>query len=406
MSNQLLPTSVDCCRDPCRETLTTTVPGPQGEAGENGTNGTDGENAYTLTTDSFTVPAEGATVIIEVANSDWMVESVNPDGLIYIQGAGTFQVTDIPDSTHAEIKNIADVANGIYPDNNTGALVSTGKRVSPTGIQGPEGAEPAGALLIANELSELSGVADNALANLGVVIGTADTNIPPVDEAGGLDAGEAVFATATGLETLADVDAFNALSPLTTRGDLLTRDATNNIRLAIGAANTVLKTDGTDASWGKVTAAMLDTGVGGVSRMFKANKNGTPQTPGLNGQITFGTEEFDPAGVFAANTFTANADGYYKFTLHLTINPNGATANLGVSLYKNGGPGVGTQVAEWSEDLTGWSGAQNVAEINVTLDLNSSETIAVYLTEIGGGAPSVLGQTYESWFEGFCLATN
>lgn len=35
--------------------------------------------------------------------------------------------------------------------------------------------------------------------------------------------------------------AFNALSPLTTTGDLLTRDATNNLRLAIGAALAVLR---------------------------------------------------------------------------------------------------------------------------------------------------------------------
>jgi hypothetical protein len=43
--------------------------------------------------------------------------------------------------------------------------------------------------------------------------------------------------------------AFNALSPLTTRGDLLTRDASNNIRLAVGAAGRFLRSDGTDPAW-------------------------------------------------------------------------------------------------------------------------------------------------------------
>lgn len=52
--------------------------------------------------------------------------------------------------------------------------------------------------------------------------------------------------------------AFNALSPLTTRGDLLTRDASNNIRKAIGAADTVLKSDATDPAWGKVVNANVD----------------------------------------------------------------------------------------------------------------------------------------------------
>lgn len=42
---------------------------------------------------------------------------------------------------------------------------------------------------------------------------------------------------------------FDALSPLTTRGDLLTRDAANNVRLAVGASGRFLRSDGTDPSW-------------------------------------------------------------------------------------------------------------------------------------------------------------
>lgn len=44
---------------------------------------------------------------------------------------------------------------------------------------------------------------------------------------------------------------------LTTRGDIIARDASAAARLAIGAANTVLKTDGTDPSWGTVSTAMI-----------------------------------------------------------------------------------------------------------------------------------------------------
>lgn len=46
---------------------------------------------------------------------------------------------------------------------------------------------------------------------------------------------------------------FNALSPLTTRGDLLTRDATNNIRLAKGATGKFLTTDANDVVWSTST---------------------------------------------------------------------------------------------------------------------------------------------------------
>ncbi len=43
---------------------------------------------------------------------------------------------------------------------------------------------------------------------------------------------------------------------LTTRGDIIIRDASAPVRLAVGAANRVLKSDGTDPAWGQVTEAM------------------------------------------------------------------------------------------------------------------------------------------------------
>jgi hypothetical protein len=60
-----------------------------------------------------------------------------------------------------------------------------------------------------------------------------------------------------------DADEANLLaSTMTTRGDLLTMSSGPNFaRLAIGAANTVLKSDGSDASWGTVGAANLTAGV-------------------------------------------------------------------------------------------------------------------------------------------------
>lgn len=47
-------------------------------------------------------------------------------------------------------------------------------------------------------------------------------------------------------------------NPLTTRGDLLTRDASTQVRLPVGSANKVLKTDGTDPSWATITS-LLDS---------------------------------------------------------------------------------------------------------------------------------------------------
>lgn len=60
--------------------------------------------------------------------------------------------------------------------------------------------------------------------------------------------------------------AFNALSPITTRGDLITRDATNNTRLALGASGRYTRSNGTDVTWSPLLLAdfpsiPLDTGL-------------------------------------------------------------------------------------------------------------------------------------------------
>jgi len=58
--------------------------------------------------------------------------------------------------------------------------------------------------------------------------------------------------------------AFNNLSPLTTRGDMLTRDASNNIRVAIGTAGKYWRTDGTDPSWQTISTADITTTLTGI----------------------------------------------------------------------------------------------------------------------------------------------
>jgi hypothetical protein len=88
------------------------------------------------------------------------------------------------------------------------------------------------------------------------VTGALSVGTAAVYKSGGTDV--AVADGGTGQSTA--TAGFNALSPTTTRGDLITRDASNNVRLAIGAADTVLKTNGTDPSWAKIVAANVTDG--------------------------------------------------------------------------------------------------------------------------------------------------
>jgi hypothetical protein len=89
---------------------------------------------------------------------------------------------------------------------------------------------PAGSVAVPN--TPISSVAHNAILT---------------DLQADLNAARPVSAGGTGATSPAS--AFEALSPMTARGDLVTRGATVSQRLAIGAAGTVLGSDGTDAAW-------------------------------------------------------------------------------------------------------------------------------------------------------------
>jgi hypothetical protein len=70
--------------------------------------------------------------------------------------------------------------------------------------------------------------------------------------------------------------AFNALSPLTSEGDLPYYSSSSNARLTIGGANTFLTSNGTDPSWGSLTGA----GFGSQSaNTFLAAPNGSSGNP-------------------------------------------------------------------------------------------------------------------------------
>ena len=82
--------------------------------------------------------------------------------------------------------------------------------------------------------------------------------------------------------------AFDNLSPLTTRGDLLTRDASNNIRLAIGGSGTFLRSDGTDPSW--VSLSVSDLPLHALAHI----QGGTDEIDGDQIDIDFNPANYDP----------------------------------------------------------------------------------------------------------------
>jgi hypothetical protein len=76
--------------------------------------------------------------------------------------------------------------------------------------------------------------------------------------------------------------------PLTTRGDLVVRYATTNVRLPVGAANTVLGSDGTDPGWTQVDLTAAVTGILPVANGGTASANAAAARTALG--LAIGTD--------------------------------------------------------------------------------------------------------------------
>lgn len=118
--------STGSCCNTCPTPETVQVPGPQGDDGTSGADGTNGVNAFTITTDTFVVPAIGANVTVDVADSSWMGVGQS----IFIPGAGYFEVVTIPSAVTVQLEYLDYEVN-----TNAAAVIAIGTIVTPGGLQ-------------------------------------------------------------------------------------------------------------------------------------------------------------------------------------------------------------------------------------------------------------------------------
>lgn len=139
------------------------------------------------------------------------------------------------------------------------------------------------------------------------------------------------------------------IDPMTTRGDIIVRNSSNvTARLGVGGANTVLKSDGTDPAYGKVTLSMEATGTAGNIRTYDASGNSATVAVGTSGQFlqtqgagavpqwANGVRVLDRTGTVVDVQNTTTKTGIYSVTVPgNTLGANGAVKITIIGTYTN-----------------------------------------------------------------------
>ena len=123
--------------------------------------------------------------------------------------------------------------------------------------------------------------------------------------------------------------------PLTTRGDIITRGASATQRLAVGAANRVLISDGTDPSYGQVPLASA------VSGTLPVANGGTNATSAGDARTSLG------AAASGANSDITSLTG---LTTDLALTHGGTGASDASTARTNLGVAIGSDVAAFNAD--------------------------------------------------------
>ena len=339
MPSQLISSS-GCCQPCDSDPIVVNTPGPQGNPGTNGTNGANGENAFSYTTASFVVPAFGVSVVVPVANTSFLPESVAGQFFVSVQGCGYLQVTSV-DGLLVTLQNplagVLGVPNAIpttvIP---LGSLITLSGAIGATGAAGVAGGAPSAgpyilrvpdaALTSATALNSFSSGYLKTQGSAGSGFLSTPATVPVGDISGTLpvaNGGTNVATVPTNGQLLIGNGTGYTLASLT---------AGSNITITPGAGTISIAATGAAAAFTYVTFTRRLTGNNLIA-------SGATKNPFSLGDFPSGSwAGIDTASGFTAATgrFTAPYTGYYKIDAVFNLLGSTGVASAIVFLRKNG----------------------------------------------------------------------
>ena len=339
MPSQLISSS-GCCQPCDSEPIVVNTPGPQGNPGTNGTNGANGENAFSYTTASFVVPAFGASVVVPVANTSFLPESVAGQFFVSVQGCGYLQVTSV-DGLLVTLQNplagVLGVPNAIpttvIP---LGSLITLAGAIGATGAAGVAGGASSAATYIVRipDPSILSATALNSFSS-GYIKTQGSSGFGAVSTVATVPVGDisGVLPVAKGGTNLATIP---------TNGQLLIGNGTGYTLASLTAGSNITITPGagtisiaaTGAAFTNVTfTRRVDSGTLPAVTAAQVNQNIFSST---NYPSTNYTGIDTASGFNSANgRFVVPYAGYYSLNA-VFIFIAGSTCSANAAIRKNG----------------------------------------------------------------------
>ena len=339
MPSQLISSS-GCCQPCDSDPIVVNTPGPQGAAGTNGTNGANGENAFSYTTASFIVPAFGASVVVPVANTSFLPESVAGQFFVSVQGCGYLQVTDVT-GLNVTLKNPLAGVLGI-PNAIPTTVIPTSALITLAGAIGATGA---------------AGVAGGASSAATYIVRVPDASVPSATALNSFSSGYIKTQGSAGsgfLSTVATVPVGDIsgvlpvanggtnVATVPTNGQLLIGNGTgytlasltagSNITITPGAGTISIASTASGSAFNYVTFTRRLTGNNLIA-------SGATKNPFSLGDFPSGSwAGIDTASGFTAATgrFTAPYTGYYKIDAVFNLLGSSGTASVIVFLRKLG----------------------------------------------------------------------